>query len=82
MASIESKQLIVEIMQRGGTYTGDVMYQSVWKYTTKGNTEAYAIFDTHEHDMHRSPAVFEPVLLMVRGILTEEGRKFLNDNSN
>ena len=82
MSTVESKRLILDAMKNGGTLFGDPVYTSIWKYTTQARTETYAIFTTTEHDMFISPHVAEPVLLMAKGMLTEEGKKFLNDNSN
>ena len=82
MSTIDSIDIILELLQNNGCFSDDPQCVSIWKYTTRWNNETYAVFYKETNTMFHSPDVHFPELLMYRGKLTDMGRKFLNDNSN
>lgn len=83
MATITSPEYIKKLLNKHGKDEG-YDWVLIYKYQNVFNGEtAFAIFnDARFNDMHLSPYVGNPILLMERGWLTMEGAEFLGVDQN
>jgi hypothetical protein len=63
MATIESRSVILELLQNNGRYFSDPQCDSIWSYTNQAGNKTHAVFYDSWHDMYESPYAMEPVLL-------------------
>lgn len=62
--TITNPQIIAEMLRNGGSYQGDPVPATVWKFQTPDGQTNFAVFHEGEPcDIHSSPYVVEPVCL-------------------
>jgi hypothetical protein len=77
MATIDSPNIIRQVLESGGHYPDDPEYKRVYSYwTTLGQKKTYAIY-TEPVELKASGYVVKPMLLLADGKLTEEGKREL-----
>lgn len=82
MATIDSKEIIKKLLEQDGRYPGDPQVTSIWSYETSWGAKTQVVFWSVNQDMKTSPFVRDPKLLWSRSEgLTEEGKKWLKENS-
>lgn len=80
MAEITDPDIIYELLTNKGMYMDDPQVYRVYSYYTQEMDKGYAVFwAPNTDDMHVSPWVFAPRLLMERGELTIMGRHEINN---
>jgi hypothetical protein len=85
MSTINSKEIIHEMLRNDGTYPGDPQMEAIYTYTNSFGGKTYKlIYGSPEMaranlmDMYSSPYVFNPILLWQKELgLTAEGIKEL-----
>jgi hypothetical protein len=78
--TIDSKAIIVKMLQNNGVYPGDPQAVSIWSYRSAAGRLTQAVFMHENHDMYSSSYVSSPVLLWHKESgLTEYGRTWLKD---
>ena len=76
MATITDKKSIVEIMNDAPR-----LWSLVYKYKHVSGKTLFAIFSGHQFDdIHSSPFASDIVCLMANAMLTEDGKKWLEEN--
>jgi hypothetical protein len=79
MATVDSPNIIQQILRTNGFYPGDPEYRRVYTYwTVLGKKKTYAIY-TEPYELEASGFVKNPVLLLADGRLTEEGKTELRE---
>jgi hypothetical protein len=79
MSSIDSKEIVAEILRNDGTYPGDPRLFAVFSYASEWGNTSYKLC-TSQHVLAEallSPFVHCPKLLWTQAGLTEYGRAFL-----
>ena len=80
MATIDSKDIIRDLLLNNGKYQDDPQAYSVWSYRNQFGNMTQAVFWKQENDMLESPFVLSPQLLWSRRFgLTPQGRVWLSD---
>lgn len=80
MATISSKQIIVEMLKHGGVYEGDPAPDSIWSYTGMNGERLFACFYCGQYcDIYNSPYVINPVLLFAEGEITDAGTELIEE---
>lgn len=76
--TIDSTNLIFEMLTNNEHFSDDPQAFSIWSYTNMEGNQTHAVFYTADHDMLESPFVRDPRLLwsLLTG-LTIEGARWL-----
>ena len=79
MSTIDSKEIIYELLEHDGIYPGDPRCSYIFSYENSWGNLTQAVF-WGSHDMHASPFVRNPQLLWssLQGI-TEAGRDWIEE---
>jgi hypothetical protein len=80
MATITTRSIVVDLLENEG-WDGDFQWLRIYQYRGLDDETKYAVFSEGQYDdMHSSPYVRDPVLLMEAGELTDEGQRFLAES--
>jgi len=80
MSTIDTKHIIVTILENDGVYPGDPQCEAVYQYTNDfGNTTWAVYWPGMYNDIYQSPYCHDVILLWDKdGGLTLAGKEFLN----
>jgi len=79
MSTIDSSNIILEMLENNGVYPGDPQCEVIYQYTNLWGKTTWAVYWSSGYaELFESPAVLNPVLLFNKDIgLTPEGVKYI-----